>query len=443
MKGKVTADKLNVRRLPGRTGEKIGVLHFNAIIEIIEELEEWLRIKFKGGFGFVHSDYVMTLPPAKKVKGKVAVNRLNVRSEPDIHSVILGTLNRNTIIQINVEHGDWLEIPFNGAQAFLHKDFVKIIEIEKQKQGLVKANELNVRKQPSLTGEKAGSLRKNSTVNIDSQVGDWYEIRFNDSAAFVFAKHIKIIGDLGTDSGPTTVTEFLFQRTDLQNTKLAPTKLFNPTDSAIDQQVARTWNRFGNLLETLSKTVEIDTGSTVAVLNVESSGMGFAKDGRLIIRLENHKFWKYWGQHNSEAFHSHFKYRSDKVWRGHQFRPNENAEWEKMHVSQTHEWKVLDFARSLDDTAALKSISMGAPQIMGFHYKTIGYDSVQALFEKFNQDIRYQIFGLFDFFDEGMLAALKGRNFVGFAGGYNGSGKAEEYGSKIENQFNIFQRLNV
>ena len=86
---------------------------------------------------------------------------------------------------------------------------------------------------------------------------------------------------------------------------------------------------------------------------------------------------------------------------------------------------------------------MGAPQIMGFHYQRIGYDTVQDMFEKFNAEIRFHILGLFDFFDNSMIQALKKLEFVTFAGKYNGSGQMEKYGQWIRNHYDAYKKLIV
>ena len=67
------------------------------------------------------------------------------------------------------------------------------------------------------------------------------------------------------------------------------------------------------------------------------------------------------------------------------------------HGNQNLEWQVFEFARNLNEPAAMRSISMGGPQIMGFNHSRIGYDSAREMFDTFQADIRYHVLGLFDF----------------------------------------------
>lgn len=200
----------------------------------------------------------------------------------------------------------------------------------------------------------------------------------------------------------------------------------------------------------LSRKRDLDPGVLVAVLCVESAGKGFERDNqnRPIIRFENHKFWTYWGKQHPDVFHQHFQFGATekgrrKVWLGHKWRPSRREAWQTFHGSQVKEWRGLEFARSLDDTAALLSISMGALQIMGFHYKRIGCETVQEMFDRFDEHIRYHILGLFDFLDNNMRDGLKRLDFVTFVAAYEGSGRKERYGGLIRDHYQVVKRLLV
>ncbi|MDQ6982825.1 MAG: N-acetylmuramidase domain-containing protein, partial [Mariprofundus sp.] len=213
-----------------------------------------------------------------------------------------------------------------------------------------------------------------------------------------------------------------------------------------EKKVAKAWNDFGGLITALSHIVGIDPGCAVAVICVESSGKGFSADKRMIIRFENHKFWKFWGKQHLNQFNEHFKYQKGKAWLGHEFRSSANADWNNFHGKQSREWDVFNFAKGLDEPAAMQSISMGLPQIMGFNHAAIGYESPGKMFSRFQFDIRYHILGLFDFLrgagtTSPMLQALQRSQYDQFASHYNGSGQAAKYATLIENHFETFKNL--
>ncbi len=443
------ANRLNVRSRPSLQGNIIGQLTENTILSILGHRDNWFEVKFEGSIGFVHSDYVRRVESEIITKGRIISTRLNVRSQPDIHSQGIGSLVKGTVIDILAEQEDWLEIGFNDQSAFVHRDYVELMETGSPKHGLVNTQVLNVRRAPALSGEILGSLRYDTEVNILSQVGSWYEIRFNESTAFIHKDYIEITREIQYE-GPLTISPNDKQKKEIEEGDLTPENKLRVSGTKIEKKVSRIWNKYGGLLELLSGSFNLDPAITVAVLGVESSGKGFesTNQNRMIIRFENHLFWKYWGKKHAETFHEHFQYGEKdngrlKVWLGHLWRENVAEEWQSFHGIQTKEWQVLDYARSWDETAALFSISMGAPQIMGFNHKKIGYNTVQDMFKMFKEDIQYQIRGMFDFFNDSMIKALQKKDFVQFAEYYNGSGQKYKYGEWIQSHYEAFQKLTA
>ena len=211
--------------------------------------------------------------------------------------------------------------------------------------------------------------------------------------------------------------------------------------------VAKAWNTYGNLLSILAMALEIESAMACAVLAVESAGKGFW-DGRMVIRFENHIFYNHWGKDHKGAFDEHFSMDSTKKWKNHQWRADPDDPWRPLHTQaagQDEEWAVLDFARQLDDTAALNSISMGAPQIMGFNSPKVGFDSVQEMFEAFSKSDHAHVLGLFDFIrsDHRMVRSLRAGNTTEFARIYNGTGQADYYGGKIAENTRAAKKLGV
>ncbi|MDN5203049.1 N-acetylmuramidase domain-containing protein [Fulvivirgaceae bacterium BMA10] len=357
------------------------------------------------------------------MKVKITASKLNVRRRPSLQSNRVGFLYRNNMVNVLNQEGRWYEINFNSMAAYIHSNFAVIVD-EPVVKGTVTANLLNVRGGTSTNAAILGQLRKGTEVVILSKEGDWLKIKFDEGFAFVFGKYIKIISDV--DSG------------------LKPDNLLPVTGTAIEKKVARTWNKFGGLLEDLGEDLEIEAGSAIAVLCVESSGKGFDPNNqnRMIIRFENHIFWSQWGKQHEDQFNEHFAFNKTRKWTGHKWRKSASDPWITMHKNQAGEWDVLEFAMSLSKDAALSSISMGIAQIMGFNYKQTGYDSVEGMFDRFSSHISYQIRGMFEFFTTPMIQALKSKDFVTFAGHYNGQGKKQDYGNKILEHYNAFQRLS-
>ena len=199
---------------------------------------------------------------------------------------------------------------------------------------------------------------------------------------------------------------------------------------------AHIWNRYGGLLTVIGRRLGVDPALAAAVLAVESGGQAFDARGRLIIRFELHVFWDQWGEQNPEKFARHFRFDQAVPWQGaaHEWRPDPNGQWRPVHAGQDSEWEAFGFARVLcSDRAAKLSISMGAPQIMGFNHAQIGYPDVETMFDAFENDERAHVLGLFDFVkgDGRMAQALAQGDVVRFASIYNGTGQAELYAGRM------------
>lgn len=243
---------------------------------------------------------------------------------------------------------------------------------------------------------------------------------------------------------------FLRNRPELTDAPLAPDAAeqitYDPlTAPWTDQAVANSWNRFGALVTRIADLLQIDAAVAVAVLAMESGGRAFADDGRMLIRFENHIFHHEWGRANQARFDQHFRFDPAQPWQGHQWRRGPDEEWRTFHGNQAAEWEVYEFARTLQPEAALRSISMGAPQIMGFNHARIGYASPQAMFDAFRAGAHAQIIGLFDFvnIEPVRLNALRTRDYLTFATSYNGSGQAAHYAALIQTSVAAFTRLRA
>ena len=309
--------------------------------------------------------------------------------------------------------------------------------------GVVTASTLNVRPKPSTLQPAIGTLRRGSSVTILNRDGGWCRIPWHGSQAFVH-------GDFLTIKETNPAAGFFHEDDDMKIVPLSPReseRLPVASDFApIQRLVARTWNVQGGLLKILSDRIGIEPATSVAVLCVESGGKGFNADGSMVIRFENHVFWREWGKGNATTFAAHFSFNEAQGWKDHKFREKPAGKWGECHGDQLREWRVLDFARSLHDIAALRSISMGGPQIMGFNHARAGYDSVHSMFNAFRNDVRYQTIALFDFLQgpgttSPMVVALQRKKFGDFAALYNGPGQAAEYGFRIERHVEAFRSL--
>ncbi len=365
-----------------------------------------------------------------EVKGKVIANLLNVRQKPSLKAKVVGRLRRNDIVLILNDLGDWYEILWNRDKAYVYKKYILLIAYIKR--GKVTARLLNVRQFPSIEAPVVGKLTKNTQVFIVEEILDWYGIEYKGRVAYVAKQYVEAY-DLPPIGGEQAVGKYFCQRQDLLNYPLEPENKLKGNSKAV-----RIWNSFGGLVKRVSMELAIEPAAPLAVIKVESGGQAFDKNGRMIIRFEAHAFRKFLV--NDEVFNKYFKAEGfqKQLW----LDPDTN-EWVDFHKNQDLEWKVFNFARSLNEEAAMKSISMGATQIMGFNYKMLGMSSVKEMFEKFSADAHYHILGFFDYIKStgNGLIALQKKNFYDIAVIYNGPGQAKRYSKILYNAYLEFKRL--
>lgn len=174
-----------------------------------------------------------------------------------------------------------------------------------------------------------------------------------------------------------------------------------------------------------------------AVTKVESSGSGFDPSGRCIIRFENHKFYQFWGKDHSADYAMHFKFTRSQPWLGHLVLLPPGGMWQGVHTGNAQEWRVFEYAESLDEAAAKKSISMGLFQLMGFNYQLAGYASVQDFFndQVKSEALQLEAFSRFCKNYNNLATYLTKKDWKNFAARYNGSGNVDDYAKKLEKAY--------
>lgn len=174
-----------------------------------------------------------------------------------------------------------------------------------------------------------------------------------------------------------------------------------------------------------AKELGVPVNHLLAVAEVESAGHVFATvDGvqEPLVRFEGHWFYKLIVAHK----------RAEAVKKG---LARKKAGAVKNPASQQERWdKLIKPAAALDKQAAYESTSWGLGQVMGFHWKALGYGSVLALVDHARRGAGGQIELMARFIraNPKLKAALAKGDWATFASGYNGPGyKANKYDTKM------------
>lgn len=221
---------------------------------------------------------------------------------------------------------------------------------------------------------------------------------------------------------------------------------------ATRKTLADIYNRLGGLMGAVAAKTQVETASVLAVWKVESGPYPHLA-GKAIIRFENHLFHRLWGALYDAIYAQYFRHgtyrgQAGKSWENHQYREDPSQPFREFHGNQEAEYRVLQLAGQLaGEEVALQCISIGGPQILVSNYALIGYRSPRDMYDAFQASERYHVLGFFDFCQQkekangGLLPYLRARDFHSFARYYNGPGRVDYYGGKIQEAYDEAHQL--
>tara|TARA_R110002167_G_scaffold98718_9_gene259413 strand:+ start:4080 stop:4910 length:831 start_codon:yes stop_codon:yes gene_type:complete len=178
--------------------------------------------------------------------------------------------------------------------------------------------------------------------------------------------------------------------------------------------------------------LDVAVAAVRAVNSVESRGNGFLDDGRPVILFERHIMRRRLikNGHPAAKLQQQYPKLIDSQAGGYQ--------------SGSGEHYRLNMAISIDQTSALESCSWGLFQIMGYHWKALGYDSVNRFVALMHEHERHQLNAFVRFIkaDPKLHAALRDGQWTTFAKRYNGPGyRKNHYHSKLAAAFDRYSQL--
>lgn len=129
----------------------------------------------------------------------VTASILNVRSQPNTESSIIGKLKQGDVVKVSFVENGWAGILINGQVCFVSANYLTQEQAGSlptiQKTGAtvaskgttmyVTASSLRVREKASTNSAILGSLPSNSAVSVLSRWNGWAQIHYNGKTAFV------------------------------------------------------------------------------------------------------------------------------------------------------------------------------------------------------------------------------------------------------------------
>src|SRR5258708_6537740 len=235
--------------------------------------------------------------------GVVNIDVLNLRAGPSTSAQILTTLKTGAVLEIVADPGfDWLQVKVDGVgtQGYVSKAYLTLTDpnpgaaatpaastppsaapvptsgtasapiIGKAE---VTTNSLNVRSGPGITYSILTTAAQGTVLSVLQKGGDWIKVRIGTTEGYISAQYVNL-------NTTKTATGYLIEQADLLVAKLPPDKLITDQTPSTQQAVlARTWNQYGAIFNTVPHIVAIPGTALGATITPRSGGNSVGPDG--------------------------------------------------------------------------------------------------------------------------------------------------------------------
>lgn len=142
----VNVSSLNVRTGPSTSHTVLGSVNKGKTVQVVSEVQDWFKINFNGGTGYVSKDFVtkggsavsnQTQQPntnnnttTVQTGGSYVVNTgaLKVRTGPATYNAVIGGVTNGAVLNVTGAENGWYKINHNGRTGYVSADFVKFVK---------------------------------------------------------------------------------------------------------------------------------------------------------------------------------------------------------------------------------------------------------------------------------------------------------------------------
>ncbi|RZG64394.1 N-acetylmuramidase family protein [Acinetobacter bouvetii] len=180
-------------------------------------------------------------------------------------------------------------------------------------------------------------------------------------------------------------------------------------------------------IQSQAQALGIEAAALKAVIEVECKGSGFNADSTPVILFERHVMrQRLIANGQSKVVDQMMIKRPDLC--------SKTAGGYGLYSAQHGR---LNAAAQYHRSSALESASWGLGQVMGYHWQSLGYKTLQVFVNAMYKDEASQLDAMCRYIKvNGLINALKNKDWKAFAHGYNGSGYTKNnYDVKLANAY--------
>lgn len=180
-------------------------------------------------------------------------------------------------------------------------------------------------------------------------------------------------------------------------------------------------------IENQANLLGIEAAALKAVIEVECKGSGFNADSTPVILFERHVMQQRLLQNGQSKISDQMMIK----------RPDLCSKSAGGYGLYSAQHGRLNAAAQYHRASALESASWGIGQVMGYHWKSLGYATLQVFINAMYKDEASQLDAMCRYIQvNGLINALKNKDWKAFARGYNGVAYAKNsYDVKLANAY--------
>ena len=118
--------------------------------------------------------------------GQATGSAVHVRKDASTDADVVGKIDKGSEYTVLDKIDDWYQISFEDEAAFVSADYFELTKAD----AVVAADNVNVRKAPTTSGDTLGQLTEGEGLVVTGQSGDWYRISYNEESAYVSKDYI-------------------------------------------------------------------------------------------------------------------------------------------------------------------------------------------------------------------------------------------------------------
>lgn len=123
---KVTGKVVNIRSAANTNSEVIGSLYKDTVVNVLEEQAGWSKVTYANVTGWVSQSYLEAAGSSAANSGLVTGKVVNVRSAPNTSSEVVGSLDKDTRVNVLEEGDGWAKVSHGQLTGWVSLSYVEL-----------------------------------------------------------------------------------------------------------------------------------------------------------------------------------------------------------------------------------------------------------------------------------------------------------------------------